>query len=293
MALTNDYEPVRSFLLDQTPLLGLEEALPRLKSEVTHLGLTHLRSKKAFSVTDKRGKVYRNYNRLGHILPDCSSDECSKCNQKGSSDGIDHQDWITSLTSSTFDLIHSDVWGPAPTPSMRGARAPCLNSLVLIHLKKREEPSVNIVTFFIPVRAMLLSTLCPERAWGEYVLTAVHVLYRVHPELPPLAPPPIDTSNISHPSPEPLPASSLVPDESQPDYDPNPVDLPPPSTRVPKQAMQEEPQALDKAQNWDSVDTPSDQEVVGNKWGIGQHQERIDALRYGSGKGYIQDQDPF
>ncbi|MED6170152.1 hypothetical protein PIB30_028130 [Stylosanthes scabra] len=83
MALTDDYEPIRSSLLHQTPLPNLEDALSRLKSEETRLGLTHLKPEKAFAVTDKRGKVCHNCNHPGHILPDCPSVECRKCKQKG------------------------------------------------------------------------------------------------------------------------------------------------------------------------------------------------------------------
>ncbi|MED6161651.1 hypothetical protein PIB30_062759 [Stylosanthes scabra] len=83
MALTDDYKPVNSSLLHQTSLPSLEDALPHLKFEETRLGLTHLRSEKAFAVTDKKGKVCRNCNRPGHILPDCPFVECRKCKQKG------------------------------------------------------------------------------------------------------------------------------------------------------------------------------------------------------------------
>ncbi|XP_057759326.1 uncharacterized protein LOC130979796 [Arachis stenosperma] len=83
MALTDDYEPVRASLLHQKSLLSLEDALPRLKSEETRLGLTRYKSETAFAATERKDKICQNCNRPGHSFPDCSSIECRKCKQKG------------------------------------------------------------------------------------------------------------------------------------------------------------------------------------------------------------------
>ncbi|XP_072064209.1 uncharacterized protein [Arachis hypogaea] len=83
MALTDDYEPVRASLLHQNPLPSLEDALPRLKSEETRLGLLRSKSETVFAATDRKGKICRNCNRPGHSFSDCPSIECRKCKQKG------------------------------------------------------------------------------------------------------------------------------------------------------------------------------------------------------------------
>ncbi|XP_025640741.1 uncharacterized protein [Arachis hypogaea] len=83
MALTDDYEPVRASLLHQNPLPILEDALPRLKSEETRLGLLRSKSETVFAAIDRKGKICRNYNRPGHSFSDCPSIECRKCKQKG------------------------------------------------------------------------------------------------------------------------------------------------------------------------------------------------------------------
>nr|XP_025702499.1 uncharacterized protein LOC112803201 [Arachis hypogaea] len=83
MALTDDYEPVRASLLHQNPLPSLKDALPRLKSEETRLGLLRSKSETVFAATDRKRKICRNCNRPGHSFSDCPSIECRKCKQKG------------------------------------------------------------------------------------------------------------------------------------------------------------------------------------------------------------------
>ena len=160
----------------------------------------------------------------------------------------------TSISNSSFDLVHSDIWGPSPTPSMGGARYFVIfiddySRFTWIYLMKNrhELPQIYInfasmiktqfsktikvfrcdnameyrdtklLTFLAEqgtlsefscpgtsqqngraerkhrhildsVRAMLISSSCPEHAWGEAVLTAVHVINRL---------PSIVLSNIS------------------------------------------------------------------------------------------------
>ncbi|MED6153118.1 hypothetical protein PIB30_098478 [Stylosanthes scabra] len=57
MALTDDYEPVRASLLHQNPLPSLEDALPRLKSKETRLGLTRSKCDNVFAATNKKGHL--------------------------------------------------------------------------------------------------------------------------------------------------------------------------------------------------------------------------------------------
>ncbi|XP_072076761.1 uncharacterized protein [Arachis hypogaea] len=83
MALTDDYELAKASLLHQNPLPSLEDALPRLKSEETRLGLLRSKSETVFAATDRKGKICRNCNRPGHSFSDCPSIECRKCKQKG------------------------------------------------------------------------------------------------------------------------------------------------------------------------------------------------------------------
>lgn len=52
MALTDDIEPDRDALLNQQPLLALEEALSRLKSEETWLEISKTQVYSAFAVSD-------------------------------------------------------------------------------------------------------------------------------------------------------------------------------------------------------------------------------------------------
>ncbi|KAJ9542170.1 LOW QUALITY PROTEIN: hypothetical protein OSB04_028676 [Centaurea solstitialis] len=115
-----------------------------------------------------------------------------------------------------FDLIHSDVWGPAPHPSMGGCRYFVIfiddhTRFTWIYLMKhRSELPQIYITFarmiqtqffelitlwntnnllsssFFDLKALSLSTLvrtsakCPERFWGEAAFTAVYTINR-HP----------------------------------------------------------------------------------------------------------------
>ncbi|XP_072064466.1 uncharacterized protein [Arachis hypogaea] len=83
LALTDDYEPVRTSLLHQSPLPSFEDALPRLKYNETCLGLTRSKSKTVFAATNRKEKFCRNCNRPGHSFSNCPSIECRKCKQKG------------------------------------------------------------------------------------------------------------------------------------------------------------------------------------------------------------------
>uniref|UniRef100_A0A2N9J8J4 CCHC-type domain-containing protein n=1 Tax=Fagus sylvatica TaxID=28930 RepID=A0A2N9J8J4_FAGSY len=70
-----------------------------------------------------------------------------------------------SSSHASFDLIHSDIWGPSPTatePSQQNGRA--------------ERKHRHILD---SVRAFLISASCPERFWGEAALTAVYTINRL------------------------------------------------------------------------------------------------------------------
>ncbi|GKV26670.1 hypothetical protein SLEP1_g35928 [Rubroshorea leprosula] len=58
-----------------------------------------------------------------------------------------------SHSTAPFDLVHSDVWGPSPTPTMGGSR--------------------HILDF---VRALLISSSCPERFWCEAALKIAYLI---------------------------------------------------------------------------------------------------------------------
>ena len=83
MALTDEYEPVRASLLHQSPLPTLEEALPRLKSEETRLGLTQPKHDLAFAAANKPSNYCRHCHQTGHILPQCPTVPCHACKKIG------------------------------------------------------------------------------------------------------------------------------------------------------------------------------------------------------------------
>ncbi|CAJ2654890.1 unnamed protein product [Trifolium pratense] len=151
----------------------------------------------------------------------------------------------TLISASTFDLVHSDIWGPAPTPTMGGSRYFVIfiddySRFTWIYMMKNRHELSQIYTNFAKmiqtqfskvikvfrrdnameyrdskllsflheqgtlsefscpytsqqngraerkhrhildsVRAMLISASCPERAWGEAALTAVHIINRL------------------------------------------------------------------------------------------------------------------
>ncbi|XP_072062244.1 uncharacterized protein [Arachis hypogaea] len=162
----------------------------------------------------------------------------------------------SSIACSPFDLIHSDVWGPVPTASMGGARyfvvfIDDFSRFTWVYLMNNrcELPQIyiNFATmgtlfeFSYPgtsqqngrderkhrhildsVRAKLISSSCPERAWGEAVLTAVHAINR-HPSS-------VLGSTPSPPLEAPAPPPSPSPNDSSPDSDPAPTIMPPPPT---------------------------------------------------------------
>ncbi|GKV34357.1 hypothetical protein SLEP1_g42734 [Rubroshorea leprosula] len=61
-----------------------------------------------------------------------------------------------SHSTAPFDIVHFDVWGPSPIPTMRGSR----------HILDS-------------VRALLISSSCPERFWGEVTLTAIYLINHI------------------------------------------------------------------------------------------------------------------
>lgn len=83
MALTDDYEPVRASLLHQEPLPTLEDALPRLQSEETRLGLLCAKPDMAFVVSTSKGNYCGNYQQSGHVYIECPIIECHHCRKKG------------------------------------------------------------------------------------------------------------------------------------------------------------------------------------------------------------------
>ncbi|KAJ9541983.1 hypothetical protein OSB04_028489 [Centaurea solstitialis] len=92
---------------------------------------------------------------------------------------------------SAFDLIHSDVWGPAPHPSMGG----CRESSLIDFLRSQGTISQYSCPGTSPqngraerkhrhildtIRTLLISAKCPERFWGEAAFTAVYTI-NIHP----------------------------------------------------------------------------------------------------------------
>ena len=83
MALTDDYEPVRASLLYQDPLPTLEDALPRLQSEETRLGLLRPKSDLVFATSDSKRKYCGACRKPGHVYHECPTIECHLCRKKG------------------------------------------------------------------------------------------------------------------------------------------------------------------------------------------------------------------
>ncbi|XP_072080873.1 uncharacterized protein [Arachis hypogaea] len=169
----------------------------------------------------------------------------------------------SSIACSPFDLIHSDVWDPAPTASMGGARYFVVfiddySRFTWVHLMNNrcELPQIYInfptmgtlSEFSCPgtsqqngraerkhrhildsVRAILISFSCPKRAWGEAVITVVHAINRL--------PSSVLGSTPSPPLEVPDPPPSPSPDDSSPDGVPTPSVMPPPPTRSSRQLL--------------------------------------------------------
>ncbi|GKV28220.1 hypothetical protein SLEP1_g37301 [Rubroshorea leprosula] len=98
-----------------------------------------------------------------------------------------------SHSTAPFDLVHSDVWGPSPTPTMGGSRYFVLfiddhTRFTWIYLmKSRSELSQIYIDFATMVKthildsvcALLISSSCPKRFWGEAALTAAYLINRI------------------------------------------------------------------------------------------------------------------
>ncbi|GKV01068.1 hypothetical protein SLEP1_g13660 [Rubroshorea leprosula] len=197
-----------------------------------------------------------------------------------------------SHSTAPFDLMHSDVRGPSPTPTMGGSR----------HILDS-------------VRALLISSSCPERFWGEVALTAAYLINRIpssvlnnqspyerlHGTSDELynASPHAPTSSIKDDLPtgnaldnfEPSSTSLstnefVVPSSSHPTRVRKPpnylrdyhcflaiTSLHEPqsyqeasSNPLWQQAMQDELQALENTRTWDLVDLPAEKSLIGCKW---------------------------
>uniref|UniRef100_A0A2N9HR29 Integrase catalytic domain-containing protein n=1 Tax=Fagus sylvatica TaxID=28930 RepID=A0A2N9HR29_FAGSY len=111
-----------------------------------------------------------------------------------------------SIASATFDLIHSDVWGPSPVPTVGGLSILkllryfaltmhenidkqifllFLNTmelffipLVLAPHNKMDELNVNFRHILDTVRALTNAASTPASFWGEAALTAVYTINR-------------------------------------------------------------------------------------------------------------------
>uniref|UniRef100_A0A2N9GJX2 Integrase catalytic domain-containing protein n=1 Tax=Fagus sylvatica TaxID=28930 RepID=A0A2N9GJX2_FAGSY len=71
-----------------------------------------------------------------------------------------------SSSHASFDLIHSDIWGPSPTATVGTSQ----------QNGRAERKHRHILD---SVRAFLISASCPERFWGEAALTAVYTINRL------------------------------------------------------------------------------------------------------------------
>ncbi|GKV53176.1 hypothetical protein SLEP1_g59714, partial [Rubroshorea leprosula] len=103
-----------------------------------------------------------------------------------------------SHSTTPFDLVHSDVWGPSPTPTMGGSRTDnateYLGTKLQSFLKEQgtlpqqscpytSEQNWRVERkhrhIFDSVRALLISSSCPERFWGKAALTAAYLINRI------------------------------------------------------------------------------------------------------------------
>uniref|UniRef100_A0A2N9GCA0 CCHC-type domain-containing protein n=1 Tax=Fagus sylvatica TaxID=28930 RepID=A0A2N9GCA0_FAGSY len=197
-----------------------------------------------------------------------------------------------SFSHASFDLIHSDIWGPSPTATEH------LSKMVGLESKHRH--------ILDSVRAFLISASCPERFWGEAALTAVYTINRLPSSALQNVTPferlygtPASYSSLrvfgcacfvllqphEHSKLEPrshlccflglltsllllLPANSPAsPQEPAPPVDPVTDQTPLlPLRRSDRQAMTEELQALEKTHTWDLVDLPHGKSAIGCKW---------------------------
>uniref|UniRef100_A0A3Q7HKD3 CCHC-type domain-containing protein n=1 Tax=Solanum lycopersicum TaxID=4081 RepID=A0A3Q7HKD3_SOLLC len=74
----------RAALLSKKPFLTLEDALPRLESEETHLDLMRPVDNFIFAASNRIGaKFCRNCRQTCHALHDCPIIECNKCKNNG------------------------------------------------------------------------------------------------------------------------------------------------------------------------------------------------------------------
>uniref|UniRef100_A0A2N9HPR0 CCHC-type domain-containing protein n=1 Tax=Fagus sylvatica TaxID=28930 RepID=A0A2N9HPR0_FAGSY len=212
-------------------------------SQVAHtasvfpLSLWHLRLGHV-SVQKLRSLVFSGFlGQVKHDSVDCVS--CQLAKQPALS--FNNSD---SFSHTSFDLIHSDIWGPSPTATE--------------HLSKMVGLNANTATYLtlLGLSSFLLHVL--NVFWGEAALTAVYTINRLPSSaLQNVTPferlyaPPLAVNPVLDQTPDlPLADSPASPQEPAPPVDPactNPLW---------QQAMIEELQALEKTHTWDLVDLP-------------------------------------
>ncbi|KAA0053496.1 putative mitochondrial protein [Cucumis melo var. makuwa] len=77
----------------------------------------------------------------------------------------------TSISDKPFDLIHSDIWGPAPTSTGNLVQRSCPHTSQQNGRVERKHRQI-----LDSVRGLLLSASCPEKFWGEAALTYVYTI---------------------------------------------------------------------------------------------------------------------
>ncbi|KAJ9548353.1 hypothetical protein OSB04_020896 [Centaurea solstitialis] len=132
--------------------------------DLWHARLGHLSS--------SRMKLLASSGSLGHVTP--TNISCLPC-KLGKHHALPFE-INESKSSCPFDLIHSDVWGPAPHPSMGGARVLSLSTLVLALHPKMVAQNANI-GIYLTLYALSLSL---PNVRNASVFTAVYTINR-HP----------------------------------------------------------------------------------------------------------------
>ncbi|KAA0037233.1 Integrase, catalytic core [Cucumis melo var. makuwa] len=80
----------------------------------------------------------------------------------------------TSISDKPFYLIHSDIWGPAPTSTGTLVQRSCPHTSQQNGRAERKHRHI-----LDSVRALLLSASCPDKFWGEVALTSVYTINRL------------------------------------------------------------------------------------------------------------------